>query len=119
MGQYPIAIYAIVGLFILLDIVTGISQAVFNKTMDSKVLRNGMFHKLSYIFAIVLALALEWSCNYMELGFECRILLPLVVYIVITEAVSVLENILKLNPELSDSPIFKLLSENMKRRKDD
>ena len=111
MPEYPLAIYAIVGLFIVLDIVTGISQAVYNRTMDSKALRNGMFHKLGYIFAIVLALVLEWSCRYLELGFDCKILIPLVIYIVITEAVSVLENILRLNPDLSGSPLFKLLSE--------
>lgn len=117
--NYPIAIYAIMGAFIMLDIVTGIAQAFFNRTIDSKILRNGMFHKLSYVFAVALALILEWACTHFSLGFECQILIPLTVYIVITEAVSILENILRLNPDLANSPLFRLLSENMNRREDD
>lgn len=117
--EYPIELFGTIGIFIILDIATGLSQAAFNKTIDSKILRNGMFHKLSYIFAIVLALSLEYACNYMELGFECKVLIPLAIYIVITEAVSVLENIMRINPELSESPLFKLLSSTQNRRSED
>ena len=87
--------------------------------MDSKILREGMFHKLSYIFAIVLALSLEYTCQYLNLGFECAIFIPLAIYIIVTEAVSILENLTRINPELLDSPIFKILSGNQKRRADD
>lgn len=117
--EYPIAMYAIIGAAILLDIATGISQAVFNRTLDSKILRAGMFHKLSYLFAVVLALFLEYACQYFELGFECKVFIPLAVYIVVTEVISVLENITKMNPDLIDSPIFKLLSTTQNRRKED
>lgn len=116
---YSVAIYAILGAAISLDIATGISQAIYNHTLDSKILRNGMFHKLSYVFAVVLALFLEWACQYLELGFECKVFIPLAVYIVVTEVVSVLENLTKLNPDLVNSPIFKLLSSAQNRRKDD
>lgn len=117
--EYPIAMYAIIGAAILLDIATGISQAVFNRTLDSKILRAGMFHKLSYLFAVALALFLEYACGYLDLGFECKVFIPLAVYIVVTEVISVLENIAKLNPELRESPIFKLLSTAQNRRAED
>ena len=116
---YPAEIFIAIGFFIVLDIVTGVTQAVYNETVDSKILRNGMFHKLSYIFAIVLSLLLEFICVHMELGFDCKIFIPLSVYIVVTEAVSVLENIVRINPDLMNSPIFKLLSETQNRRMDD
>ena len=116
---YSVAIYAILGIAIGLDIATGITQAVYNRTLDSKILRNGMFHKLSYVFAVALALFLEWACRYIELGFDCKVFIPLAIYIVVTEIVSVLENITKLNPDLKESPIFKLLSSAQNRRKDD
>lgn len=117
--HYPVEVYIAIGIFIVLDIATGISQAVFNKTMDSKILRTGMFHKLSYIFAIVLALSLEYTCQYLELGFDCAIFVPLAIYIIVTESVSILENITRINPDLLESPIFKILSGNQKRRTDD
>ena len=119
MFDYPVAIYAIISIAIVLDIATGITQAAYNHTLDSKVLRSGMVHKLSYFFAVVLALLLEHTCRYLELGFDCTIFIPLAVYIILTESVSVLENIVKMNPELRESPIFKLLSENQNRRSGD
>lgn len=117
--QYPLEIYIAIGILILLDIASGISQAIFNKTMDSKILRSGMFHKLSYVFALVLALMLEYSCKYLELGLEPTIFVPLAIYIILTEAVSILENLTRINPDLLDSPLFKILSGNQKRRADD
>lgn len=117
--NYPIEIYAALGIFIVLDIASGIAQAIFNKTMDSKILRAGMFHKLSYIFAVVLSLSLEYACEYLTLGFDCAIFLPLSVYIIVTEAVSILENITRINPDLLNSPIFAILSGNQKRRAED
>lgn len=119
MINYPLGIFIIIAMGIFLDIVTGITQAFYHKTLDSKILRNGMFHKLSYVFAIVLALFLEYACQYLDLGFEPTIFIPLAVYITITEMVSILENITRLNPELAESPIFNLLSSNKNRRKDD
>ena len=116
---YPLAMYAIVGVAIVFDIATGITQAIYNKSLDSKILRAGMFHKLSYIFAVALALFLEYACGYLGLGFECKVFIPLAVYIVVTEVISVLENIAKLNPELRESPIFKLLSTAQNRRAED
>ena len=116
---YPAEIYIAIGVFIILDIVTGFTQAVYNETVDSKILRNGMFHKLSYIFAIVLSLSLEYTCSFLELGFDCKVFVPLAIYIIATEGVSILENIVRINPDLMNSPIFKLLSENKNRRADD
>lgn len=119
METYPAGIYIAISAFIILDIATGLTQAFYNETVDSKILRNGMFHKLSYVFAVVLALCLEYTCTYLELGFDCKIFVPLAIYIIVTEAVSILENIVRINPDLAESPIFKLLSQNKNRRSDD
>lgn len=119
MPHYQIPIYIILCASIGLDILSGLSQAILNKTLDSKVLRAGMFHKLSYFFAIALTLLLEWACKYLDLGFSIELFIPLAAYIVITEAISILENITKLNPELKNSPLFQLLSSTQNRRSTD
>lgn len=119
MFDYSIAIYGIIGGAILLDILSGITQAIYNHTLDSRVLRQGMVHKMAYFFAVMLALLLEWACKYLDLGFSIEIFIPLAVYIVVTESISILENIVRLNPELKESPIFKLLSSNQNRREND
>lgn len=108
---YPLAIYVAIGAFILLDIATGLAQAIYNGEVSSKILRNGMFHKLSYVFAIALALLVEYAGRYLELGFDVTLFIPLAVYIVLTESVSILENITCINPDLISSPVFKWLGD--------
>lgn len=119
MVQYSLSVYVIIALSIFMDIVTGISQAVYNHTLDSKILRNGMFHKLSYVFAIMLALFVEYAANYLDLGIDFKIFVPLAAYIVLTEIISILENITRMNEDLLNSPIFKLLSQTKNRRDTD
>ena len=117
--MYDWHIYAIAGIAIVLDIASGISQAVCNKTLQSDKMRQGVYHKLSYVFAVGLAALLEYGTIYLELGFEAPIVLPVIIYIVLTEAVSILENLTRINPELINSPIFKLLSTAQNRRDED
>lgn len=117
--SYSIHIFAIVGLGVLLDIISGIAQAIANKTLSSSKLRSGIYHKASYVIALALALFIEYAMGYLDLGFTIQLFPAVSAYIVLTEIVSVTENIARLNPELRDSPIFHLLSSNQKRREGD
>lgn len=112
-------IFLIVFLFILLDILTGVTQAVKNKTLSSAVMREGIYHKAGYVLILALALLAEYSVNYMDLGFTTPLVVPCSVMICLTEFVSISENIERITPELAGSGIFKLLSTTKKRRKDD
>ena len=108
MIQYQILI--IVGVAIALDVITGISQAAYNNCLSSVKMRNGVYHKLSYVFAIALAGLIEYASAYIELGFDLPLVIPVVIYIVLTEVISIFENICLINPELKNSPLFKLLA---------
>lgn len=110
---------AIPFLFILLDILSGVTQAVKNKTLSSQVMREGIYHKLGYVLVIALAMLCEWSMQYLELGFTAPITIPCVVMICLTEIISIIENVEKITPELAKTGIFELLSQNKKRRFDD
>ena len=112
-------IFLIVFLFILLDILTGVTQAVKNKTLSSVVMREGIYHKAGYVLILALALLAEYSVNYMDLGFTTPLVVPCSVMICLTEFVSISENIERITPELAGSGIFKMLSTTKKRRKDD
>ena len=116
---YDPHIFLIIGMAILFDVVTGIAQAVYNHVLNSQKMRSGVYHKLSYVFAVALALFIEYSVDYIDIGYTVPVFVPVCTYIVLTEAVSIVENIGKLNPELVNSGIFKLLSESKNRRKDD
>lgn len=105
--------------FILLDIISGIGQAVKNKTLSSTIMRQGIYHKLGYALIMALAALMEYSTIYLDLGFEPPLFMPTCVMICLTEILSIVENIEHLNPQLKDSGIFSLLSQNKKRRIDD
>ena len=109
-------IFLIVFLFILLDILTGVTQAVKNKTLSSVIMREGIYHKAGYVLILALALLAEYSVNYMDLGFTTPLVVPCSVMICLTEFVSISENIERITPELAGSGIFKLLSTTKKRR---
>ena len=89
--------------FIVLDVVTGVIQAIKNKTLDSSVMRDGLFHKSAFLIAIALAYACEYAMPYLDLGFTLPIVNLVCIYICLTEVVSVLENLGKINPELANS----------------
>lgn len=112
-------IFLIVFLFILLDILTGVTQAVKNKTLSSVVMREGIYHKAGYVLILALAILAEYSVNYMDLGFTTPLVVPCAVMICLAEFVSISENIERITPELAGSGIFKLLSTTKKRRNDD
>ena len=109
----------IVALFIIMDIASGIAQAVANHTLSSEKMRRGIYHKLGYIMVIALAILCEYATMHLDLGFTAPLITPCVVMISLTEIVSIIENIQNLNPEIGDIGVFQLFANNKKRRKDD
>lgn len=84
----------------LFDLISGFIGAVKNKDIKSSKLRDGMFKKVGFIFCYVLAYLLDSEGN--AIGFSVGVkLLPIIItYVCITEVVSILENICKINSDL-------------------
>ena len=102
--------------FILFDIVTGIIKAIYKEGLNSTYLRQGLFHKISEILAVVGAYGLEYAVTYIDLGIDIPVFKCVCAYIILMELVSVIENLCELNPQL-----YKLFSpylEKMKGGKD-
>lgn len=99
---------AITMLFIVFDYVSGICKAFANKNVDSSIMRKGLWHKFSYILIIVLAVMIEWGMGYLDFGFTVPIVIPVCVYIIVTEIASILENIVEINPDLGDMKFLEL-----------
>lgn len=88
-----------------LDLVSGYLAATHNGEVNSSVMFEGMFKKLSEVLAIVVAKATEFAITVFgaaELGMNPRIPVCTAVCIFITvyELVSVVENIGKMNPTI-------------------
>lgn len=97
-------------IFIIFDILTGIAGGIKEKALNSTALREGLWNKVGFIGLILLAYLLEVGSLYIDLGFEIPSITVICVYIIITECVSIFENLCILNPEIANSPfgqIFK------------
>ena len=112
-------LFVIVAGFIALDVISGFGQACVNKTVDSSIMRRGLWHKSAYVLAIMLAVLCEYSAVYIDLGFTLPIVAPVCGFICVTELVSILENLGKLNPEIANSKLLDFFSQSRKRRDGD
>lgn len=102
-------------IFICLDVITGLIQAVKNKTFDSTKMRVGLWHKCGFILAITLGIVCEWSIGIIDLGFNVPIQTPVCAFVCLTEIASILENLGEITPELMNNKfmeIFKRSKEN-------
>lgn len=98
--------------FIVFDVITGFMKAMYNKDIDSTVLRKGLFHKLSELLALIGSYLLGYVAEYINLGFELPLLNVVSVYICTMELVSILENLCEVNPAM-----FSLFSPYLKKLK--
>lgn len=104
-------VYAVVGAVIAIDILSGLVKAGLVDGFSSHKMREGFCHKFTYIIALALAALIEWGSVYLDFGFQLTVLQPAVtVYIVLTEVGSILENIVAINPALSDNAFLSIFT---------
>lgn len=77
-----------------LDILTGYIQAVINKNVDSKIMREGLLHKCLLIVAIIIGYVVEYAFGIKAVAQV------ITVYICIMEVMSILENLKKAGLDL-------------------
>ena len=94
-------------IFMGLDILTGLVKAAKEHDIRSEKLREGLWHKLGFILAIIAGYLVEYLTAIIDtaqLGFTVNVPIMLTIcgYVILTELVSVFENISKISPELKD-----------------
>ena len=97
-------------LFMALDIITGFTQAVVNKCVDSKKMKAGLWHKCGFLLAIMFGALCEWASSFVDLGFSLPIQPAVCGFIVCIEIISVLENLCKISPELQASKFLQIFT---------
>ena len=105
---------AIICLFLVIipDVVSAVAAAYARREIESPKLRQGLWHKVGYIFVLFCCMIIEWAMNNgMDLGFDLPLVMPICVWISLMEIVSTLENAAKINPDLSNVPGFERLKD--------
>lgn len=95
---------------ILFDVIAGIIAAARVHTLDSSIMREGMYNKVGEILLMMFAMI----CNYLlgmepfvSIGIPEEVTYLIGAYIGCMEVLSIIENICKINPFL---PLAKILS---------
>lgn len=105
-----VAIIALL-LLILLDWVFGIGNACMKHEFSSEKMRQGIGHKCSELGFVMLGIVMDaMITSGLDIGFEGPILTTVAVYLCVMEIGSLLEIFAKINPQLAESPVFKLLA---------
>lgn len=112
-------IIAICAGFMAFDIISGLLQAIANKTYASSKMRVGLWHKISFILIIALAVGLEFAQGFIDLGFTVPLVVPVCAYICMNEIGSIIENLALLNPKLVPAKLRELLNIKFDIDKDD
>lgn len=96
-----------------LDLVTGIVGALRNgEQIKSSKLRDGLFKKVGFIFCYTLGIAINYAESYLALPFGVDLVPVICTYAIITEVVSIVENISKINPDILPEKLKELIGYN-------
>lgn len=90
----------------LIDLVTGFLGAVKTKSVQSGMLRNGLFKKCGFLFTYLLAFIVDTYGSAIGLELTVNILPVVLLYVALTEITSIIENITVINPDISKTKLL-------------
>lgn len=86
--------------FMMIDVFTGVLKAVKNKELNSTKAREGIYKKASFILFIAFGYLADYTMDYVNMGFNFPAAVTICALVIVTEAISVLENLGQINPDL-------------------
>lgn len=86
--------------FMVIDVFTGVLKAVKNKELNSTKAREGIYKKASFILFIAFGYLADYAMDYVNMGFSFPAAATICTLIIVTEAISILENLGQINPDL-------------------
>lgn len=104
--------YLVTFYFIVMDFFTGLLKAFATDCFSSKVMRKGLFHKVSLLCVLMLGFLMDYAQRFVELGVAVPVGAAACVYIVLMETGSTLENLCVANPELMPDKLCEMFGVN-------
>lgn len=99
------AIPLIVLIFLMIcDYISGMSYAYISHTLSSKTGIKGIIKKLCYFMAVGASMGADWLISSVNISFESNytIAMLVVIWLVVNEIISILENLKKIGIPLPD-----------------
>lgn len=108
--KHEMMIVGIALIFNLFDFVTGIVKALkSDDKLNSTKMRDGFFKKVGFIFTYILALLLNHSKQYFNFEFPIDLVPIICGWTVLTEIISIIENICQINTDFVPSVLKNLI----------
>lgn len=117
MPIHELIVIGIVFLLALIDYITGVVNAIMHGELSSKKMRQGLGHKFAYLAIICVALIVEYGSAYVNFGIGLPVFIPVCVGVCLIEITSIMENCVKINPDLKGSNILNIF--NVDRKEND
>ena len=96
-------VVAITCAFMIMDIITGLIKAWHHHEIKSRAMREGLFHKLAFLAVIALAYGVEIAAAHIpQITIDVPLVTGICAFIVLTEIVSILENLCAINPQIAN-----------------
>lgn len=92
----------VVLVFIAFDVATGWLKAFSTGTTDSSIMRQGLFHKLAEIVAVLFGYICQYAFPYIGVEVKIPFASAIATYIVLMETASIVENLAIVNPNLAN-----------------
>lgn len=107
------------GALIVLDYVSGIAAAASRGELQSSKMREGLWHKLGEVGAILLAYIVAQEGHYIGLPYQVDLLIPaVIIWISVMEVTSILENLALLNPDIGEKSFTSIFERKDQTDKD-
>lgn len=106
--------YEILAILVLsvTDYITGTIGAIMQGDLSSTKMREGLGHKFAYLCAFFIACFIDFEMKHIDIGFHSTLTPIVTIGIVFTELSSIIENIGKINPELTQAEFMKIFNQN-------
>lgn len=98
--------------FVITDYITGIIGAIMHKNLSSTKMREGLGHKFTYLCVFFIAWFIDFEMAHIDIGFHSALTPTVTIGIVFVELSSIIENIGKINPELTQTEFMKIFNQN-------
>lgn len=101
--------------FTITDYITGVVGAVMHGNLSSTKMRTGLGHKFAYLCVFFIAWFIDFEMGHIDIGFYSALSPIVTVGIVLIELSSIIENIGKINPELTQAEFMKIFTDYNKK----
>lgn len=105
--------------FTITDYITGIVGAVMHDNLSSTKMRKGLGHKFAYLCVFFIAWFIDFEMKHIDIGFHSALTPIVTIGIVLIELSSIIENIGKINPQLTQAEFMKIFNDYNKENNND